>query len=89
MAASPSVPAPRRPLRIAVAGLGAVAQAVHLPLLAQLPETFQIAAICDLSPGLATAIGERYRVPAQYRYQDVTTMLDVRSLKPVLPMFGV
>lgn len=80
MGHSPSTPAPRRPLRIAVAGLGAVAQAVHLPLLAQLPETFQIAAICDLSPGLTKAIGERYRVPAQYRYRDVTTMLDAVEL---------
>lgn len=80
MASLPSPRAPRRPLRIAVAGLGAVAQAVHLPLLARLPETFDIAAICDLSVGLTTALGERYGVPAQHRYRDVTTMLDAVEL---------
>jgi predicted dehydrogenase len=70
----------RRPLRVGVAGLGAVAQAVHLPLLARLPETFQLAAICDLSAGLMKTLGERYRVPAEYRYRDVTTMLDAVEL---------
>jgi len=76
-------PAPRsaqRPLRVAVAGLGAVAQAVHLPLLAGLRDTFEIAAICDLSPGLTKALGDRYRVPTQYRYRDVETMLDAVEL---------
>lgn len=80
MAHSLSQRVPRRPLRVAVAGLGAVAQAVHLPLLARLPATFEIAAICDLSDGLTRAIGERYRVPAQYRYRDVNTMLDAVEL---------
>ena len=73
-----------RPLRVAVAGLGAVAQAVHLPLLAGLRETFEIAAICDLSPGLTRALGDRYRVPTQYRYRDVATMLDAVELDGLL-----
>jgi myo-inositol 2-dehydrogenase/D-chiro-inositol 1-dehydrogenase len=76
MAQSPSGRVPRRPLRIGVAGLGAVAQAVHLPLLGRLPEAFEIAAICDLSPTLLAAIGERYHVPAAYRVGDVRAMLD-------------
>ena len=71
MAHSPSRRVPRRPLRVGVAGLGAVAQAVHLPLLAGLRDTFQVAAICDLSRALLTAIGERYRVPSEYRFGDV------------------
>lgn len=75
MAQSPSLRAPRRPLRVGVAGLGAVAQAVHLPLIAGLPETFELAAICDLSAALTTALGERYRIPVQHRHRDVTTML--------------
>jgi predicted dehydrogenase len=57
-----------------------VAQAVHLPLLAGLRDTFEIAAICDLSAGLLTAIGERYRVPAERRFEDVPTMLDAVEL---------
>lgn len=76
MAQSPSPRAPRRPLRVGVAGLGAVAQAVHLPLIAGLPATFELAAICDLSATLTTSIGERYRVPAAQRYRDVKTMLE-------------
>lgn len=76
MAQSPSPRAPRRPLRVGVAGLGAVAQAVHLPLLASLPATFELAAICDLSATLTTSIGERYRVPAAQRHRDVKSMLD-------------
>jgi myo-inositol 2-dehydrogenase/D-chiro-inositol 1-dehydrogenase len=76
MAHAPSSRPTRRPVRVAVAGLGAVAQAVYLPLLAQLSDTFEIAAICDLSASLTKALGERYRVPPQYRYRDVTTMLD-------------
>jgi myo-inositol 2-dehydrogenase / D-chiro-inositol 1-dehydrogenase len=38
------------PLRLGVVGLGAVAQAVHLPLLAKHPDRFQTVAVCDLSP---------------------------------------
>jgi myo-inositol 2-dehydrogenase / D-chiro-inositol 1-dehydrogenase len=84
MAQSPPPRAPRRPLRIGVAGLGAVAQAVHLPLMARLPETFELAAICDLSATLTTTIGDRYRVPAGGRYPDVATMLEGAELDGLL-----
>jgi len=80
MAHSPSDRVPHRPLRVGVAGLGAVAQAVHLPLLAGLPETFRIAAICDLSATLTAALGDRYRVPADHRFGDATAMLDAVDL---------
>jgi predicted dehydrogenase len=53
-----------------------VAQAVHLPLLARLPDTFEIAAICDLSAGLTQVLGDRYGVPAQDRHRDVAAMLE-------------
>ena len=62
-------------LRIGVAGLGAVAQAVHLPLLARLPDAFEVAALCDLSPGLLDALGDRYQVPPSARYSDVDALL--------------
>jgi predicted dehydrogenase len=57
-----------------------VAQAVHLPLLAGLSDTFEIAAICDLSADLTGTLGDRYRIPAQYRYREVTAMLDAVEL---------
>jgi myo-inositol 2-dehydrogenase / D-chiro-inositol 1-dehydrogenase len=84
MAQSPSLRVARRPLRVGVAGLGAVAQAVHLPLLARLPGTFELAAICDLSAALTTALGERYRIPVQHRYRDVTAMLEGVELDGLL-----
>ena len=44
-------------LRLGVLGLGAVAQAVHLPILDRLADRFEIAAVADLSPALSTAVG--------------------------------
>jgi len=62
-------------IRVAVAGLGAVAQAVHLPLLARRWDLFEVAAVSDLSAGLRDAVGEQYGVPPQARYADVERML--------------
>src|SRR5688500_6445883 len=76
MAQSPSLRVARRPLRVGVAGLGAVAQAVHLPLIARLSETFELAAVCDLSAALATTLGVRYGVAVERRFEDVATMLE-------------
>ncbi len=62
-------------VRIAVAGLGAVAQSVHLPLITRRWDLFELAAVCDLSPSLRDAVGDQYGVPAERRYADVGTML--------------
>jgi hypothetical protein len=69
---SPSSRSDRTRLRIGVAGLGAVAQADHLPPIARRSDTFEIATICDLSRGLVAALGERYRVPARRRRLGIT-----------------
>lgn len=71
-------------LRVGVAGLGAVAQAVHLPLLARLPDSFEVAAICDLSPSLRHAIGDRYGVAAANRVGSVERLLEVADLDGVI-----
>ena len=63
-------------MRVGIAGLGAVAQAVHLPLLARLPDVFEIAAICDLSAALRDDLGDRYNVPPAARYDSVERLLD-------------
>jgi myo-inositol 2-dehydrogenase / D-chiro-inositol 1-dehydrogenase len=81
---SSSSPAARARLRIGVAGLGAVAQAVHLPLLARLADTFEIAALCDLSPALLAALGDRYRVPADARFGSVEDLLGGASIDGLL-----
>src|SRR6185437_7610345 len=72
-----------RPLRIGVVGLGAVAQAVHLPLLAKHPDRFTIAAICDLSPSTRDALGARYRVPEPCRFASAGELIDAGNLDAV------
>jgi predicted dehydrogenase len=69
-------------IRVAVAGLGVIAQTVHLPLLERLREQFQITAVCDLSPSLTTRIADRYQVPG--RYTDVETMLEAGGFDAVV-----
>ena len=79
---TPSTPGPGRasPLRLGVAGLGAVAQSVHLPLLARLPDRFRISAICDLSHTTTEAVGDRYGVPATSRHESQDRMLEAGGL---------
>ena len=68
------LPVPDR-VRVGVLGLGAVAQAVHLPLLDRLADRFEIAAIADLSAGLVEVIGQRYRVAAANRFTSLDGLL--------------
>ena len=72
----------RRPdrVRLGIVGLGAVAQAVHLPLIERLGLAFSISAIADLSPSLTTAIGERYRVAPERRADSVDALLGMPEL---------
>lgn len=71
-----------RKLRAGVIGLGEVAQIIHLPVLESLPDRFEIAAVCDISPSLVEHIGARYGVAA--RYTDSAAMLAETDLDCVL-----
>jgi myo-inositol 2-dehydrogenase / D-chiro-inositol 1-dehydrogenase len=71
-------------VRLGVLGLGAVAQAVHLPILARLHDRFTITAIADLSAGLLEAVGERYRVPSSARFASLDAMLGGASFDALL-----
>jgi myo-inositol 2-dehydrogenase / D-chiro-inositol 1-dehydrogenase len=71
------------PIRIGVVGLGAVAQAVHLPLLQQDPERFRIAALCDLSRATRDSLGARYGVSEDRRFARVEKLLDAGGLDAV------
>jgi len=51
----------QRPIRVAVVGCGEIAQIMHLPYLAELPE-FEISGICDISPSVLERVGDRYGV---------------------------
>lgn len=63
-------------------GLGEVAQIVHLPVLESLPDRFEIAAVCDISPSLVDHVGRRYGVDA--RFTDAKEMLARTELDAVL-----
>ena len=66
-----------------VIGLGAVAQAVHLPLLAKHPERFRVAAICDLSASTRDTVGARAGVPEDRRFASADDLLAAGGLDAV------
>lgn len=75
---------PPERIRVAILGLGAVAQAVHLPLLDRLADHFSIAAIADLSPSLVATIGDRYRVPERARFDGLDSLLSADGIDGLL-----
>src|SRR5260370_18317909 len=70
-------------IKLGVVGLGEVAQVIHLPILQDHSDKFEIAAICDISQELLSALGERYNVPAEHRYTDYTNMAGQSDLDAV------
>jgi predicted dehydrogenase len=72
------------PVRLGVLGLGAVAQAVHLPLVARRPELFRLAGIADLSRGLCDLMGDRYNIPPSRRFGSLEELLAAGGLDAVL-----
>ena len=71
-------------VRLGVLGLGAVAQAVHLPILERLGDRFEVAAVADLSPDLTNTVGLRARVPADRRFTSLDAMLASATLDGIL-----
>jgi len=71
------------PLRLGLVGLGTVAQAVHLPLLAKLRDVFLTSAVCDLSAATCEAIGDRFGIPAARRYATPEALLGDDDLDAV------
>ena len=57
-------------VKVGVVGLGEVAQVIHLPILQQSVDLFEIAALCDISQELLAGLGTKYGVPNEYRYLD-------------------
>jgi predicted dehydrogenase len=53
-------------LRVGVIGCGLVAQVMHLNYLRELADRFEIAAVCDLSDEVRTAVAREYGVPEQF-----------------------
>jgi predicted dehydrogenase len=71
-------------IKVGVVGLGEVAQVIHLPILHTQSDLFEIAAICDISQQLLTALGERYRVSAEHRYTRYEDLARQSDLDAVL-----
>ena len=67
------------PLRVGVVGCGLIAQVMHLPHLAELGDSYEIAALCDVSEPVAEACASRYHVKTVHTsWQDlVAEQLDV------------
>lgn len=71
-----------KPVRIGLIGTGMVAQVMHLPHLSELPELFEVAALCDLSPGTVQAVAARYGI--RHTFSDYRQMLERADLDAVM-----
>jgi predicted dehydrogenase len=78
--ASPAGPGPV--LRVGVVGGGFVAQAVHLPWLAELSRRFAVVALADPSPRVRERLGARYGIARLY--PDHRRLLEHAALDAVL-----
>lgn len=67
--------------KIAVIGLGGIAQLVHLPILSKL-QNVHISAIADINKSRLKGVGEKYDVKAQY--QDYNEMLEKEEIEGVV-----
>lgn len=74
--------------RIAVVGLGAVSQAVHLPLLQRCSDRFRLVGITDIAPNLVRDVGDRFNVPQHGRFDSTEDMLDRSGADAVLICSG-
>jgi predicted dehydrogenase len=72
------------PIRIGVAGLGAVAQTVHLPLLARRPDLFEISAVAEISPSTRDRVAARYGVPAARRVVSSADLIALGDLDALM-----
>lgn len=62
------------PIRVGVIGCGVIAQVMHLPHLSQAPETFELAAVCDIAEPVADGCAMRFGAGAAFT--DWRAMLD-------------
>ena len=71
-----------RPVRIGLIGTGMIAQVMHLPHLFEMPARFEVAALCDLSPGTVQAVGARFGI--RHTFSDYREMLERADVDAVM-----
>ena len=74
-------------LRVGVIGCGGIAQMMHLPFLEKNADRFEIAALCDLSDNVLSALAKRYHLPDTGCFTDYRMMLK-QNLDAVLVTSG-
>ena len=70
-------------IRVGVAGLGAVAQSVHLPLILRRWDLFELVAVADLSPAQSTDVGGQFGLTPEHCYASLGEMLEAEALDGV------
>ncbi|WP_226531046.1 Gfo/Idh/MocA family protein [Microbacterium paraoxydans] len=65
--------------RVAVIGLGAISQSVHLPMLRRNADSFEIAALVDLSAVRTDDMGARYGVAVDRRFPSVDALVAAKD----------
>ena len=73
-----------KPIRVGMIGCGAIAQIMHLPFVAELRGTFELAALCDISPGALAHCGERFGVTPDRRFASAEKMVEKSGLDAVI-----
>jgi predicted dehydrogenase len=64
----------RARIRIGVVGCGLIAQMMHLPHLRELADTYEVVAVCDVSPATLNYVADRYDIRA--RHEDYRDLLE-------------
>jgi predicted dehydrogenase len=65
-------------LNVGIVGCGLVTQVLHLPSLYQLPESYQVRALCDVSPTVLNEVAEQWNVTRRYSdYQELMAQDDI------------
>lgn len=76
------------PIRLAVLGLGAVAQSVHLPLIRRRSDLFTLVGVADVSEALTAKVGELFGVPAHRQATSLDDLLGQVEVDAVLICSG-
>jgi predicted dehydrogenase len=70
-----------KPIKVGIVGCGEVTQVIHLPTLDLLAGQFQPVALCDVSPKVVDAVGERWGIAKRCTdYRDLVQLGDLDAV---------